>query len=127
MVTVEANTLEEGLVKVAQLLGSDILSQSKLNLQESETIDTGQLLQSGELILRSDGATVRYGINYADFVEYGTDPHWTPIEPLIEWARRKGMDEGFAFAVQKKIAKFGTDPNPYARNAVDQVIKKYSG
>jgi len=127
MVTIECETLEEGLLKVAQHLGADILAEGSRNLVDGNHVDTGQLLQSGELINTQDGCKVVWSLDYADFVEYGTDPHWAPIEPLIDWARRKGYDEGFAYAVRAKIAKEGTDPVAYARNAVDAVIRKYSG
>jgi len=127
MVTIEANSVEEGLIKVARYLGEEIFSQSKQNLVDYGSVDTGQLLQSGELIPTQNGCIVRYGINYADYVEYGTEPHWTPIKPLIEWARHKGFNPNFAYAVQRKIAKEGTDPKAYVRNAIDKVINKYKG
>lgn len=124
---IECDSIEEGLMKVAQFLGAEILSESQNNLKEYDAIDTGQLLQSGSIRLTEDGCVVSYDINYADYIEYGTDPHWVPIEPLIEWARHKGKDESFAYIVQKKIAKYGTDPKPYMRDAIDKVIHKYSG
>lgn len=51
---------------------------------------------------------------YAVPVELGTKPHRPPIEPLIDWARHAlGLDEneaeGVAWAVAKKIQKFGTE------------------
>jgi len=127
MVTIECESIEEGLLKVAQHLGSEILTEGSRNLVDGSHVDTGQLLQSGELVNTQQGCVVKWSLNYADFVEYGSDPHWTPIEPLLAWARRKGMDEGFAYAVQRKIAKEGTDPVAYARNGIDAVIRKYSG
>jgi hypothetical protein len=53
------------------------------------------------------------------YVEYGTRPHWMPIAPLILWAARHGMDEGAAYAIQKKIAERGTYPQPYLFMSLD--------
>lgn len=45
---------------------------------------------------------------YGAPVEFGTRPHWAPIEPLKLWAKRKLDDESLAYAVQRKIARVGT-------------------
>ncbi len=52
----------------------------------------------------------RYGV----FVEFGTSPHWPPLNPLLSWARVKfNMTDpkkirATAIAVQDKISRFGT-------------------
>jgi len=48
-------------------------------------------------------------------MEFGTEPYWPPIRPLIEWANRQGADEGLAYYVQWKIAQEGIDAQPYLR------------
>ena len=50
---------------------------------------------------------------HARAIEEGTQAYWAPIDPLKEWAQRKGMDEGFAYYVQWKIAQEGIEPQPY--------------
>lgn len=45
------------------------------------------------------------GAAHLAFVEYGTKPHWPPIEALKPWARRHHMS---AYAVAAAIAKRGT-------------------
>jgi hypothetical protein len=37
----------------------------------------------------------------------GTYP---PIQPLLAWARVKGLDDGYAYGAQKNIYKFGIKP-----------------
>jgi len=131
MVTIEANSIEEGLVKVAQHLGSEILSQASQNLIDGNHIDTGQLLQSGELILTNDGCIVKWGINYADYVEFGREPgSFPPIEPIYEWCKRKlnipeEEAKQVAFMICRKIEKQGIEPVAYARNAIDTVLSRY--
>lgn len=52
----------------------------------------------------------RYGV----FVEFGTSPHWPPLNPLLSWARVKfNMTDpkkirATAWAVAANIAKLGT-------------------
>ncbi len=58
-------------------------------------------------------------------MEYGTDPYWTPIDPLIGWAERNGMDEGFAYYVQWKIAQEGIDAHPYLRPGANAQAEWY--
>jgi len=133
MVTIECQTLDEGLAKVAQLLGSDILSFGNQNIVDGGHVDTGQLLHSGELIPTQNGCIIRWGINYADYVEYGREPGSPPpYEPIYEWCRRKlGLSEKEAksvtWAIIKKIDKEGVEPVAYARNAIDAMVRKYSG
>jgi len=53
-------------------------------------------------------------VHYAPYVQYGTRPHWAPIEPLKRWVRKKfGGDDDAAYAVQWKIAREGTDRQDY--------------
>jgi hypothetical protein len=47
---------------------------------------------------------------YAAPVEYGSKPHWAPIEPLKAWAELKGMNP---YALRWSIAQKGTKPHPY--------------
>lgn len=65
--------------------------------------------------------TLSDGVYYGIYVEFGTRPHWAPIEPLKDWARRVLGDEDAAYPVQKKIAKKGTPFQPFFRPAVFEV------
>jgi HK97 gp10 family phage protein len=79
--------------------------------------------------LRGQAARVTYivgtALKYAAAVEFGSVPHWAPIGPLKQWAKRKLGDEGAAYAVQKTIAKRGTKPQPFLRPAYMKVIPGY--
>lgn len=54
-------------------------------------------------------------------VEYGSRPHWPPIDPLKRWARVVLGDESAAYAVQQAIAQNGTPPQPFIRPGVDRM------
>jgi len=65
------------------------------------------------------------GVDYGVFVEYGTLPHTPPIEPLKRWAELKLGDAELGWAVRAKIAKFGTQAQPFFRPALHQVRTVY--
>ncbi|MEX2372409.1 MAG: hypothetical protein WD800_01275 [Dehalococcoidia bacterium] len=63
-------------------------------------------------------------LGHAAPVEYGTRPHWAPIEPLVDWVRAKlnVADESearsIAHAIRFKIARRGTKGQKMAERAV---------
>jgi hypothetical protein len=59
-----------------------------------------------------------YDAEHTLYVEKGTAPHWAPIDALKGWARRVLGSERAAWAVQWKIAREGTDPQPFIGPAV---------
>jgi hypothetical protein len=88
--------------------------------------DTGDLRRSGfppRPIPRRfvQGWEYGYAKKYAEFIEFGTDPFIPPIQPLIDWARRHGKDEGFAYAVRNKIMNEGISEQPYLRPSLDEI------
>lgn len=79
-------------------------------------------------------------VGYAQPVEFGTRPHWPPLQPLIEWVRVKQLagsysvktrrrlgsralqaqqDQALARAVQVKIARHGTQARPFFWPAIE--------
>lgn len=80
---------------------------------------------------------------YAEVVEFGSRPHWAPLQPLIEWvevkrlagvyslktqrrlgnkADRQAQNEALARMIQFKIRHHGTRPHPYFFPAVDAAL-----
>ena len=54
---------------------------------------------------------------YADYVEYGTKPHWTSVHNLERWANLKGINP---YALQRSIAYHGTKPHPFQQKTYEQ-------
>jgi hypothetical protein len=79
--------------------------------------DTSELMLSGQPPRELPDGSVVWGYTapHALPVEYGSRPHFPPIEPLLGWARRVLGNESAAYAVQQKIGKYGTQPQPYIR------------
>lgn len=111
--------LDAGLMDVAELILAD--SQDKV------PVDEGMLKKSGHINDSYLNKEVVYDAPYAVFVEFGTSPHMPPLQPIEDWVRRKRSDLGVkdgeikkvARAIQMKISKYGTKPQPFLRPAYD--------
>lgn len=73
----------------------------------------------------TDELEVVFDAPHAAAVEFGTEPHFPPVGPLIGWAQRKlGLPlpkaKKAGNAIAWKIFHHGTDPQPFFRPAVDQ-------
>jgi hypothetical protein len=90
--------------------------------QEHVPEDRGTLRQSG-FAPTWDGDSIRYGYqaNHAAPMEFGTQPYYPPIKPLVEWAKRVAGDPGLGYAVQQKIAEEGIDAQPYMQPSTEAV------
>jgi HK97 gp10 family phage protein len=92
-----------------------IFTQSRA--RENAPVDRGRLRNS----IGIEKPTVRSrrigpNVNYAEWVETGTRPHWPPPGALAGWARRHGVSE---YAVRRKIGLYGTKAQPYMRPAAE--------
>jgi HK97 gp10 family phage protein len=58
-------------------------------------------------------AKVTANVKYASYVEFGTRPHWPPVDALKDWAAKKLGDESLAFVVARAISRRGTKAQPY--------------
>ena len=71
---------------------------------------------------------VRYSAPYAMFVHEGTRPHFPPPEALLRWCELvlgiKDEKEArrAAWAIARTIAKYGTKPHTFLRDAAEKVL-----
>jgi len=81
--------------------------------------DRGTLRKSlAQFVPQERDGSIVWGIGgqpHAAPMEFGTDPYWAPIKPLVEWAERVAGDPGLGYYVQWKIAQEGIDAQPYLR------------
>lgn len=100
-----------------------------------------------EGVALSVGTPVEYGAH----LEFGTKPHWVPIDPLIRWVnaklesfvttvempgapkkriatgkRREKMVERLAYAIQQKIGKRGTEGRKYMEKSLREMGLSFS-
>ena len=143
-----ARGVDNGLSELAQL----VIDEAKPIIAEEAT-DKGDVLESGEVVRVSAGHyQARWSAAHAIYVNYGTRPHWPPIQAIIDWVQRNVRAKGrkntparhlvvkpsskrgtatptveetlaIAYAIQAKIAKKGTEPVLFAERAYQRASK----
>lgn len=92
-------------------------------------IDTGELARSVESTTLPRGGRISVDAPHAAIIETGTRPFWPPLQPLMDWAMRKGIAEDedeaedIARAIQKKFAFVGMEPRRYFRRSMPKIRK----
>lgn len=128
----------EQVDKIAQTLSTFILENWKINIENFGNVDTRayigsltiQKLNRGEYRIFADTES-----SYPVYVEYGSGPavggsgYTPPYQPIFEWVERRLGYEGeeakaVAWYIVLSIEKNGLDPNPAARNALNEVAAK---
>ena len=96
--------------------------------------NTSELLKSGRFEFSEEGGnltfTIVYDAPHAEPIEYGTVPHYPPLEPLIAWfIKKRGLSpkaaEEAAQRTARAIYRNGSDPHPFLRPAIEQTNQKY--
>jgi Bacteriophage protein of unknown function (DUF646). len=91
--------------------------------QEQVPFERGTLKNSGfPPEQRGEDIVFGYQAAYAEAMEFGTDPFYPPVAPLVEWAERVANDPGLGYYVaRQKIPQEGIDAQPYLRPAADRM------
>lgn len=99
------------------LIKATLLVETKAKLDTP--VDTGRLRDS--IVSKVDGlmGSVGSSVEYAEFVEYRTRPHFPPPQALEGWAGRVLGDKGLAFIVARGISLHGTKAQPYLIPALE--------
>ena len=119
--------LDKGKRTTKELL-MKVLFRSMLKMEEiaqfRAPVDIGTLRQqiNVEPLNLSTKYKLTAGASYSAAVEFGSRPHFVPIKPLLEWARRRLGDENIAYAIRAKIAKEGMNARPFMRPALHEVL-----
>lgn len=94
-----------------------IIKSARLNLKINGTDNTGRLRNAIQVTKRTDrGLTYELApnVDYALGIEEGTPPHKVKdFASLEDWAKKKLGNIKLAYPVSFKIAKEGTDPQPF--------------
>jgi hypothetical protein len=70
---------------------------------------------------RGDAVVYGYTAPYAEAQEYGTEPYYPPLQPLLEWSKRVsgGLSLGF-YVAREKIPTEGITEKRFARDGRDR-------
>ncbi len=91
--------------------------------QERVPFERGTLKASGfPPEFRDDDIVFGYQADHAEAMEFGTDPFYPDVQPLVEWAERVANDPGLGYYVaREKIPNEGIDAQPYLRPAAERM------
>lgn len=111
------NAARKSAMRLAVMVEASIRSNEPFAL-----VDRGRLVQTVQVTPTPTGAIVRVDAPYAAPLEYGARPFMPPLEPILEWAQRKGFDDPMAVAqaVRWRFFKYGMKPKRFFWRAVQQ-------
>jgi HK97 gp10 family phage protein len=110
----------EALYEANQATANEIFDQARYYIKQSDAYASGELYDSIVIEVSARGLAIWVGStsHYAPFVEFGTRPHFPPLDAIRNWCRVKGIPESAAFPIAKKIAEHGTAAQPFMRPAL---------
>jgi len=111
--------IEKGVVTEmvygAQAVQAKLINEARANCPVGVSSALLQSIQPGPITITDDNveAIVEANIHYASFVEFGTRPHFPPIDALRDWCAKFLGDERLAFVVARAISRRGTLAHPF--------------
>lgn len=126
------NTLD--LTSVKEIV-DNFISSCKQTLESKDINSSGNLSKSIKGIVKMNGKYLTVSISLEDYwkyIEYGTNPHFPPVDKIREWIRVKPVlprplasgklptENQLAFLIGRKISKFGTKPKPFLNNTKEE-------
>jgi hypothetical protein len=121
----DLNELEDGLTAEVRQLLIEIANTLVNNIKIEAPVDGGRLRDSYQLFTKGESVvTLGSRLEYAQAVNDGTEPHIANFDAIQKWARRN-INEEAAGAVWRKIAREGTDANPYIDRAFEATLREF--
>lgn len=107
----------------------EIRDEAQRNIKTLDAFDTGDLHGSIDVRISPQGLSIGVGstAHYAPYVEFGTRPHFPPLEPIREWCRSRGIPESAAFPIARKISEVGTPERPFLYPAYKVGMRNHVG
>ena len=136
MELINLNNVMETLEQYAQ----EVRNKYQDNLIQDDKIASGNLLNSVEYQVVQNGMVYEVQLRLQDYwkyVEYGTKPHFPPVNKILEWIRVKPViprpnDKGdiptpqqLAFLIARGISKHGTGGSEALEEALLDINAKY--
>lgn len=113
--------------KIKQIV-DDFVAALKQKLDNNGTNSSGKLGKSIRGKIKYDGKWLNITLsieNYWKYVEYGTRPHFPPVDAIQKWIQVKPVlpqplkngklptQKQLAFLIARKISRVGTKPQPF--------------
>lgn len=113
---------------------AEFTEEVKNALQNNGSNASGALSKSIKGIVKMNGKYLTVSLSMEDYwqyIEYGTPPHFPPVDKIKEWIKVKPVlprplengklptENQLAFLIGNKIKKFGTKPKPFVYNTME--------
>ena len=122
------------LQKALDVFGDSYIDEIDKILRGKDKVATGKLLKSLDTRVIKTGFGTSYTLKlvaeeYLKYVDEGrrAGAKAPPIQPIKDWARAKGLDEGLAFPIAKSIGEKGIKPTNVIEEAFNYVIRGAEG
>ena len=107
----------------------------KNKLIEDDKKATGNLIQSVKAIVEIDGWNYMGELSLVDYwkyVEYGSKPHWPPVNAILKWIEAKPVipreingitptNQQLAFLIGRKISRDGISPGNQLATSIEEL------
>lgn len=126
------NTLD--LTSIKEIVDT-FISSCKQTLESKGINSSGNLSKSIKGIVKMNDKYLTISISLEDYwkyIEYGTNPHFPPVDKIREWIRVKPVlprplasgklptENQLAYLIGRKISKFGTKPKRFLNNTKEE-------
>jgi hypothetical protein len=116
-----------------EVFGKEYIEEMGDILKKKDKIATRELIESIDTKILKTGFGTSYTLKiiaakHLKYVDEGrrAGGKAPPIAPIKEWARVKGLPEGLAFPIAKKIGEEGIKPTHVIKKALDKVTTNIS-
>lgn len=119
------------LTDIQQLL-QQFIQAVRDDLKQQNINASSKLSQSLKSVVKQNGKWIEISISLEDYwkyIEYGTRPHFPPIQAIRKWIDVKPVlprpmkgklptRDQLAFLIARKISKVGTRPKPFLNKTI---------
>jgi len=114
-----ADSFEDSAQEANVETAEAIITLALANLLQIDAYDTAELYDSADVRYgKGNAAAAVFTAKHAPYIEFGTAPHFPPLDKIRAWCGRKGIPESAAFPIARRISERGTPERPYFRPAV---------
>ena len=130
----------DALRAVLSRYADEVLSKYKAVLKEKDAVASGKLINRVNYQIKEGDHTFEVSLKLQDYwkyLEYGTKPHWPPVNKILEWIKVKPViprplsngklptQQQLAFLIGRKISIFGTEAKHMLRDTLDSLNDYY--
>ena len=112
-------TYKQALAKI----GENIIADARTTLKKQGHIATGTLYNSMKSKISDEQITFEL-TPYARYVDVGRKKgKWAPPQAIKDWCKVKGIDQKYAYVINKKIFEEGIEASLFFTNAFEKNTK----